>query len=60
MFIVSTLQYSIHRAVRPGLVKLTPRAIGQFVRRVEAGKSLRGTGLRDDVSARIKHTLKAK
>ena len=59
MFVVSTLQYSIHRAVRSGLVELSRCDLGQFVRRVEAGKSLRGTGLPADVSERIKHTLKA-
>jgi hypothetical protein len=45
MMLVSSPQYLIHRAVRPGSVKLTRRAIGQFVRRAEAGEQERGTGL---------------
>ena len=54
MMMVSSPQYLIHRAVRPGLMEIPRRAIGRLVRRVEAGEQRRGTGLTADVSERIK------
>jgi hypothetical protein len=58
MMMVSSPHYLIHRPVDHGLVKLPRCAIGRLVRRVEAGKPSRGTGLPDEVSERIERALK--